>query len=420
MSFSVIFAILYLVLAIAASAFFSATEMAILSANRFVLRRQHHGGSGAAGRAVNILVHRNERLATNLVGLNVCSITAAVVATFLVERALGPGWVSTAVTTLGMTSLLLVIAEIVPKVYARQRPDRLLISSSRALDLIYLFFLPLTRGLSLYVDGILKLIKGSERRSVLSREELKKLLREAREGAGPMQREQKMLHSILDFSDTVAREVMIPIRQIVALERGSGLDTWRQQVRRNGYTRMPVYEQRIDQMVGVVNIFDLLYQPMGGDSVQEYMRPILIVPETKPIQSLLLEMQRTRNPMVVVINEFGSCVGIVTIEDIVEEIMGEMMDEHEAEVRRIRRIAPRTWIVDGLTDIDDINEELELQLPKERYDTIGGFVLKRFGRIPKVGEVFSFRDIQFEVMDVYRFGLRSVKMVLPSQQEEEE
>jgi CBS domain containing-hemolysin-like protein len=413
-----IIAWVYVILALAASAFFSATEMAILAANRHTLRRQSRGGSSAAGRALGILGNRTERLATNLVGLNLFNVSCAAVATYLVERALGEGWVSTVVTTLGMTSLLLVAGEIVPKVYARQHPETLLSNSSRWLDVVHLFFLPLTKGLSYYVDGLMRIMGLKERGSALSRQELKALLRETRPEPGPALREQKMLHSILEFGETVAREVMIPMSRIVALEKGAGLDQWRQRVRRYGYTRMPVYEGRIERVVGVLNIFDLYYDEKKGDSVEDYMRPIPVVPDTKLIDRLLPEMQKSRNPMVVVVNEFGSCIGIVTTEDIVEEIVGEMFDEHEAEVRRIRRIGPRTWMVDALTDIDDLNEELGLQLEFDRYDTVGGLVLKRFGHIPKVGECVTFQGIRFEAMDVYRYGIRSVKIILPPEGEE--
>ncbi|MBD3336180.1 MAG: DUF21 domain-containing protein [Candidatus Eisenbacteria bacterium] len=420
MSVVLLIAVVYVMLAVAASAFFSATEMAILSANRYTLRRRQRSGAPAVHRAANILAQRNQRLATNLVGVNVFNISASAVATYLVERAMGIGWQASVVTTAGMTIILLIAAEIIPKIYARQAPERLLVTTARALDVIHLFFLPVTRGLALYVNLLLRVIKRTETGTALSREELKSLLRETRGGSGPVQREQKMLHSILEFSDTVAREVMIPMVQVVAVERGASVEQWRQLVRRHGYTRLPVYENRIDRVVGVVNIFDLHYDPERGRAVEDYMRSIPIVPETKLIDRLLLDMQRTRNPMAVVVNEFGSCIGIVSIEDIVEEIVGEMVDEHEAEVRRIRRIAARTFIVDGLTDIDDLNEELHLQLPKERYDTVGGLVLKRFGRIPRVGDTFTFRRIQFEVIDVYRYGVRSTKLILPEERKEDE
>jgi CBS domain containing-hemolysin-like protein len=413
-------AFLYVVLAVAASAFFSGTEMALLSAERFHLRRMGREGRPGAERALAILQHRTERLATNLVGLNLFNVSASAVAAYLVERAAGMGWASSTATTLVMTTLLLVLGEIVPKIYARRDPNRLLARSARALDVVHLFFLPVTRALALYAQGILRLLGRREKGARLGREELKSLLRETRAAAGAQGMEHRMLHSILEFGETVAREVMIPITQVVAISREAGLEEWRRLVRRHGYTRLPVYEGRVDRLVGVVNVFDLFYEPKRGQRVSDYMRPLPVVPETKTIESLLVEMRRERQAMVAVVNEFGSCIGILTVEDIVEEIVGEMVDEHETAVVRIQSLGPRTWVVDALTDVDDVNEELGLNLPKDRYDTIGGLVLRHLGRIPRVGESVTVGSVRLEVLDVYRYGVRRVKLELTEGPRQEE
>jgi CBS domain containing-hemolysin-like protein len=142
------------------------------------------------------------------------------------------------------------------------------------------------------------------------------------------------------------------------------------------------------------------------------MRPITLVPETKRIDRLMVEMQRRGESMVVVVNEFGSCTGIVTMEDIVEEIVGEMADEHEVGVKRIRRLDEGVYMVDALTDVDDVNEELALELPKLRYDTIGGLVMRRLGRIPREGDRFELSGTAFEVVEVYPYGVRTVKLTV--------
>lgn len=228
-----------------------------------------------------------------------------------------------------------------------------------------------------------------------------------------------MLQSILDFGRTTAREVMVPMPLVISVEKGTGVDMLKTLVRRQGFTRIPIFERRVDRVVGVVQIFDILLDSGKGDTVQDYMRPVTLVPETKRIDRLMGEMQRRGESMVVVVNEFGSCTGIVTIEDIVEEIMGEIADEHEVGVKRIRSLGERTYIVDGRTDIDDLNEELRLDLPKLRYDTVGGLVLRRLGRIPREGDSFELAGLEFEVMEVYPFGVRTVKLTLPLGSEEE-
>jgi putative hemolysin len=221
-----------------------------------------------------------------------------------------------------------------------------------------------------------------------------------------------MLQSILDFAHTTTREVMVPMPLVVAIERTDSIDMLRALVRRRGVTRVPVYDRRVDRIVGVVQIFDALLAPEGVDTVEATMRPITLVPETKRIDRLMVEMQRRGESMVVVVNEFGSCTGIVTMEDIVEEIVGEMADEHEVGVKRIRRLDEGVYMVDALTDVDDVNEELALELPKLRYDTIGGLVMRRLGRIPREGDRFELSGTAFEVVEVYPYGVRTVKLTV--------
>jgi magnesium and cobalt transporter len=206
---------------------------------------------------------------------------------------------------------------------------------------------------------------------------------------------------------------MIPMNRAVALPAGTSCAAWREEVRRHGYTRMPVYETQRDRVVGVVNIFDLLYDPQPGDAVDAYVRQAPIVPDSKRIDRLLVELQKARHSMAVVVDEFGACRGIVTVEDIVEEIVGEMEDEHEVDRPKLRRLAPGVYVVSALTDIDDVNQDLGLQLPKGRYDTVGGLVLKRAGRVPRVGERFTLHGAVFEVLDAHPYGVRSLKLTLP-------
>jgi CBS domain containing-hemolysin-like protein len=298
-------------------------------------------------------------------------------------------------------------------VIARKRAAALLLRDAKLLDLLHHLFLPLTGLIHVYVHGLLRLAGRDRRDPLFTREELRVLVREAASDDEAARREQRMLDSILDFRETVAREVMIPMSRIVALEQGAGCDAWRAAVRQHGYTRLPVYEEQRDRVVGLLNIFDLLYDPQPRPTIAAYVRPIPIVPDSKRIDHLLVELQKARTPMAVVVDEFGSCEGIVTVEDIAEEIVGEMADEHEPAPRAIRRLAPQVFIVDGMLDIDDLNQELRVRLPKGRYDTVGGLVLKRAGRIPRAGETFTIHGVVFEVLAAHRYGVRTLKVTLP-------
>jgi magnesium and cobalt exporter, CNNM family len=415
---SIFLPILLILFALAGSAFLSAAEMALLSANRHRLRQRAKVGIAAAQRTRRLLNRREQVLIMFLVGQAALNVLNAAVTTGLVHRWIDRGWLAALISTLGVTVLVVVTAEIVPKVIGKRQSDIFLMRWSRLLELLHYLALPLTQTVQFYMHGMLKLFGGKQNSPFVSRDDLKVLVREAEMQEEGGHQEQRMLESILDFRETVAREIMIPMNQVIALEQGTACDIWRAMVRRHGYTRIPIYKKRIDRVVGVVNIFDLLYDPEPKDTVDEYIRSVPLIPDSKRIDHLLVELQKTRNPLAVVVDEFGACAGIATVEDIVEEIMGEMVDEHEEEksYRKIREIAPRTYLVEGLTDIDDLNQALGLDLIKSRYDTVGGLVLSRAGRIPREGERFSLQNIVFEVMDGDAYGVQIVKVTLPPEE----
>jgi magnesium and cobalt transporter len=221
-----------------------------------------------------------------------------------------------------------------------------------------------------------------------------------------------MLESVFEFSETVAREVMIPLSDVVAIEEQAPRQALLDLVRERGHTRIPVYRERPDRVAGFVNIFDPLYDQEPKPLVKDYLREIQIFPDSKRIDRLLRDLQARRASMAAVVNEFGMIVGIVTIEDIIEEIMGEILDEHEVMAPKIRQVAPDTYLVDARTDVDDLNQELGVSLPKDRFDTVGGLLLRRFGRIPRAGETALIRGIHFRVEEAHEYGVRWVRLRL--------
>lgn len=390
----------------------SQAEMALLSANRIRVRQRAKSGDPAARRARRLLQRREQLLVFFLIGQSASNVLLAAIATGLLDRWLGRGWLAPVVATAGITLIVVVGAEIVPKVLGKRDAERFIMSRSRLLELLDHLWLPVTGLIHIYIRGLLRLV-GRERRPYVTREELKLLVRAADDHEETHRREKRMLASILDFRDTVAREVMIPLNRVIALPQGASCDQWRALVRRHGYTRMPLYAERPDRIVGLLNIFDLLYDPQPSALVDGYLRAAPIVPESKRVDHLLVELQKARNPMAIVVDEFGQCRGVVTVEDIVEEVVGEMEDEHEADRPKIRRLAPRTAIIDALIDIDDLNAELELGIPKGRYDTAAGLILKRAGRVPRVGESFALHGVTFEVLEADAYAVRLLKISLP-------
>lgn len=399
------------ILAVAGIAVFEGIEIALVAADRLRLRSAPESKRMGAEISLDLLQRRESVLVTLLVGGTLASTAAAALATSLIEDRLGPTAGTTLIATLSVTVILLVFGQILPKSFAQVHPESILMRVARPLFALDLLLLPATAGAGFVVSLVLRILRRG-RRDLITREEMRVLVRDVRVENATLRQEKKMLQSILDFGQTTAREVMVPMPSVVSAEKETSVDLLRSMVRRRGVTRVPVFDRRVDRVVGVVHIFDVLLNPTAGEVVEDFMRPITLVPETKRIDRLMLEMQRRGESMVTVINEFGSCIGIVTMEDIVEEIMGEFADEHEVGVRRIRSLGGRTYIVDALTDIDDLNEELGIQMPKLRYDTVGGLVMRRLGRIPLEGEKFEFSGVLFEVVEVYPFGVRTVKLTL--------
>jgi putative hemolysin len=395
---------------------FEGAETALLAADRLRIRVLAKAKRAGAELSLDLLQRRDQILVTLLVCSTLLSAAAAALATSLIEDWLGTTVGATLLATFGVTIVVLVFGQVLPKNVARSHAEPILIGASRPLFGLDLLLLPVTAAASLVVHLMLRLLRGGRHGRPVTREDLRVLVQDVHGDTGPLRQEKRMLQSILDFGHTTAREVMVPMPSVASLDKESSLDMLRALVRRRGYTRIPVFDQRVDQVAGVVQVFDVLLDPEKGETIEDYMRPVTLVPETKRIDRLMVEMQRRGESMVVVVNEFGSCTGVVTMEDIVEEIMGELADEHEVGVKRIRSLGEGVYIVDALTDIDDLNEELKLDLPKLRYDTLGGLVMRKLGRIPREGERFDLSGVSFEVIEVYPFGVKSVKLSMGDRQ----
>jgi putative hemolysin len=396
-----------IVLAVIGSALFAGLETGVVSLNRIRLRVRARRGDAQASRMLRMLQRPERVLSTFLVGNTVCNVGGGALASFWAVQGLRLGETAGSLAaTVGMTAIFLVFSELGPKAYFRVRAE----------DAVPRFFW-FIRGVTFVLapiewisSALLRLLVGRSGKSAfVSREELRQLVREARERLGTGQ--QRMLESIFDFGHTVAREVMIPLPDVVSLPESASVEELFELVRLRRYTRIPLYRNRVDQIVGLVNVFDVLYDRKPAPRVAAYRRDIHVVPETSLVHRVLVELQHRRETMALVVNEFGALIGIVTVEDIVEEIMGELADEHEELTHPIQKVGDG-YVVDATLDIDDLNEELGLALAKDRFDTVGGLVLRRLGRIPGVGERVKVGNLEIEVLAVHPYGLKRVKIRL--------
>lgn len=227
-----------------------------------------------------------------------------------------------------------------------------------------------------------------------------------------------MIHKIIDFGETTVDEAMIPLIEVVALPAGATVAEAVASVSEHHFSRIPVYEERIDQIVGIVHAFDLLSADPQA-SLGSLMRPAYYVPETKLVDDLLQEMQRRQVQMAIVVDEYGGVVGIVTVEDLLEEIVGEIEDEYDEEPPPFRRLPDGSYMVDARMEVDLFNEELGLKLPEGEYETLGGFLLSLFQKIPDPGEEIRYRSIRFLVTESDKRSIVKVRVRLVERQDAE-
>jgi len=399
--------------AVAASAFFSGSETGLVSVSRIRLKALA-ASRGAAARSLNALLDRKERTLTAiLIGNNIAMVGASATATAIAEGRMGSA--GPLVATVLVTLVLLIFGEMVPKAYFRIKADTAMLYAARPLMLVCFVLRPVVDVASFFTSLLFLALRSERKGPVLTREDVRLVLKESGQAGVLGAREREMLEGAMDLRSTVAREVMIPLPDVVSIPEDATVEDVKRVLRWKNHTRYPVYRRRVDRIVGVLNVFDLLFsdRPLPpGTPVRGFVRDLPVVPETKRIDVLLFELQRDRDPMAVIVNEYGACIGIVTVEDIVEEIMGEIADEHERPEQKVTRLDDGSYLVDARIDIDDLNDELGLRLPKERYDTLGGLVMKRLGRIPTVGETVTVGKVRFEVRGVHKFGIRTIRAVL--------
>jgi CBS domain containing-hemolysin-like protein len=377
------------VAAILVTAFFSAAEMSFIAANRVRLRHLAEEGDRAARRYLEAFARPERILSTAMLGVTIAHITASEVATWWLLPTLGHG-AAALVATAVLTPLVLVFGEVIPKAVAREWATSLIRWIFRAMEAASVVLLPLTWGATALVSRTLARLgrAPTSTRQLVSREELKLLLQMEPTEADVTSREAAMIDRIFDLGETSVREVMVPLVDVAALPETATPAEAVGLVRERGFSRIPVFTDRVYNIVGVVTAMDLLRRGAGAGTVRDLMRPATYVPETKRIDDLLREMQRARIHLAVVVDEYGGAVGIVTLEDILEEIVGEIEDEHDRAPATVERLPDGSFRVAGRMRVDELNETLDWQLPTGDFETVGGLVLATVHRIPLPGEEF--------------------------------
>ncbi len=395
---------------LAATMFFSAAEMAFIAANRLRLRHRAEEGDALATAYLEAFRQPGRTLTTAMMGVTISHIVASSAVTFWLLPLLGG--LAPLVATVALTPLMLVLGEIIPKAVAREWATALVLKLYRLLTWASVVLAPLVLFSNAVVVSLLKLFGGQQpdSRQFVSREELKALLSLEPGEADVTTHEAEMIDKIFDLGDSTVREVMVPLVEAVMLPDTAGPRDVIDLIQHRGFSRIPIYRQRETNIVGVVGAMDILSRGADSPRLDPLMRQPYYVPETKRLDDLLREMQRTRNHMAIVVDEYGGSTGIVTLEDILEEIVGEIQDEHDRAPATAERLPDGSYRVAARTDIDELNEALDWHLPKQDYETVAGLVLATLGRIPRTGEEFPVRGYTITVLEADARRVGTVKI----------
>jgi putative hemolysin len=395
------------------TALLSASEMAFIAANRVRIRHLAENGNQTAARYLEAFRRPERMLSAAMMGVTVAHITASSLATWALLPVAG-GWAA-ALATIILVPLMLVFGEVIPKAVASEWATALLLRLYRVLEITAIILSPVTWGARVLVTGVLVALglRTSGARQFVSREELKLLLQLEPEEADVTSSEAEMIDKIFDLGDTAVREVMVPLVDVAALPETAAPDEAVRLMQESGFSRIPVFTDRVINVVGVVTAMDLLRRGADAPDLKSLMRPATYVPETKRIDDLLREMQKARLQMAVVIDEYGGAVGIVTVEDIVEQVVGEIQDEHDRTGATVERLPDGSYRVAGRERVQDLNDALDWDLPTGDFETVAGLVLATVHRIPLVGEEFQVGRYTFTVLEADQRRILTVRITPP-------
>jgi CBS domain containing-hemolysin-like protein len=413
------FAILLILLLLAVFFTSSETSLTILRASQIKKLIKEKGAKGLQA----WLDKPNQLLTTMLTGTAVCVVGVSVMGTSIaldISRAFDfPEAIATTISTIIVIILVLIFSEITPKAYARRNSEKVSTFVIGPLRIIAFLLIPLVKVFSILSDLVIRIFGGKplKEQPLFNFEEIEGLIEMGVEEGVIATTEKKMLSQIMEFGDTVVREIMVPRVDMKVLSIDKDPKELITEAINLRHSRIPVYKETIDNIVGFLYVKDLL--PILAKNyeinLEQILRKPYFVPETKQIGELLREFRQGREHIAVVVDEYGDSTGLVTIEDIVEEITGEIFDEYDIKKTKILEIEENKWEINATEDLDKINDDLGLELPEDEYDSLGGFVVGELGHLPKVGEELTYQNCKFTVLKATPSRVLKVKLEIIKQ-----
>jgi len=409
---STLFGVLFLLIIL--SAFFSSSETSLMALNRYRLKHLINKNHRGAKRAARLLERPDQLLSVILIGNNLVNTFLTIIATILTQRYFGNTGV--VLVGLGITVVILIFGEVTPKTFAALHPETIAYPVSLILLPLIKITYPFAWFINAFSNTILRVLRANpqnKKEDHLTHDELRTVVRES--GALISPRYRSMLLNILDLEGITVEDIMIPRGDIIGLDLSKDLDTLLAEVSQGGFTRLPVYNEDINNIVGILHVKQLLQFMKSGEMpedkscITENMQPPYFVPESTPLNIQLINFQKDKHRIAIVVDEYGEVQGIVTLEDILEEIVGEFTTHIEDDIDEVKRQSDGSVIIDCAATIRDVNRTLHWQLPTDGPKTLNGLITEKLGSIPDNAVCFEIIDYCFETIEIDDSRVKTVK-----------
>ena len=416
METSDIIQLVIVIILLSASAFFSSAETALMTSNKLKMRNLAENGDKRAAKVLKVTENTDKMLYAILIGNNIVNLTASSISTALTLKIFGSKLVGIATGIL--TFLILVFGEITPKNVASKNAEKMALAYIGVISFLVTLLTPVIFIVNTVAKFVISIFnKNGDDNNAVTEEELRAMVEYSHEEGVIENEEKKMIVNVVDFGDTVAGDIMVPRVDMVMVDEKSSYEEILQVFREERYTRIPVYEETPDNVIGILNVKDfLLIEDKENFVMKELLREPLYTYEYKKTSVLMMDMRKTGANIVIVLDEYGITAGLITLEDMLEEIVGEIRDEFDAdEDEGITKVSDLEYLIDGSTNLDDINDRIGLSLSSEEYESIGGLIMEKLGRLPVEGEIINFDNIVLTVkkMDHARIEKVCLKLKQP-------
>lgn len=411
--------IIALILLVGGSAFFSATETAFSSVNKIRLKNMANDGDRKAKKALDLAEDYDKLLTTILVGNNLVNIMATALATVLFTRIYQD--LGATISTAVMTVVVLIFGEVTPKSIAKETPEKFAMAVSGVVGLLVVLLTPINLLFTLW-KMLISHIFHFENDEGMTQEELITIVEEAMNDGDLEEHESDLITAAIEFNDLEVNEILTPRVDVVALDIETSMEGMEEAFRTNSFSRFPIYENTIDNVIGILHEKDFYYAFYNdAKDVRAILKPIQYTSSHVKISELLRQLQNSKTHMAVVLDEYGGTAGIITMEDILEELVGEIYDEHD-EIREYwHQVDEKTYLVEGDCDLGEMFELFDMEETDDEYDvnTVSGWAIQNMNRIPKEGDTFVADDLFVTIMEADEKLVKNIKVQLLEKQEEE-